>query len=82
MAVALGLPVLVASDEGVEEGVFSPDVWGSQVHGTMVSSPGEAALEWLELVRRHSMLRIGVTGHDFLSDPEEVDAQWEDRTRG
>jgi hypothetical protein len=57
MAVALGLPVLVAADAGVEEGVFSSDVWSGQVHGTALSSPGEAAIEWLELVRRHWTLR-------------------------
>jgi hypothetical protein len=53
MAVALGLPVLVAHDEGVREGAFSPDVWRGEVHGTALSSPGKAGMEWLELVRRH-----------------------------
>lgn len=57
LAVALGLPVLVASDEGVEEGVFSPDVWGSQVHGTVLRSPGKVGMEWLKLVRRHWISR-------------------------
>ena len=53
MAVALGLPVLVAPDEGVEEGVFSPDVWNKQVHCAVLKSPGKAGMEWLELVREH-----------------------------
>ncbi len=57
MAVAFGLPVLVASDEGVEEGVFSPDVWGGRVHGTALTSPGKAGAEWLELVRNYRILR-------------------------
>lgn len=54
MAVGLGLPLLVASDEGVEEGVFSPDVWSNSVYGTALGSPGEAGIEWLKLVRHHS----------------------------
>ncbi len=57
MAVMLGLPVLVVPDEGVEEGVFSPDVWDNQVHGTVLSSPGRAGTEWLELVQRRWILR-------------------------
>jgi hypothetical protein len=57
MAIGLGLPVLVAPDEGVREGVFSPGAWSTQVHGTALSSPGEAALDWLELVRKHQIAR-------------------------
>jgi hypothetical protein len=57
MAVALGLPLLVAADEGVEEGVFSPDVWSNQVHGAVLNSPGNTGMEWLELVRRHWISR-------------------------
>jgi hypothetical protein len=57
MAVALGLPVLVACDEGVEEGVFSPNVWGSQVRGTALASPGKAGVEWLRLVRSYRIMR-------------------------
>ena len=57
MAVVLGLPVLVAPDEGVEEGVFSPNVWGNQVNGTVLSSPGKVGMKWLELVHRHWISR-------------------------
>jgi hypothetical protein len=57
MAVALGLPVLVAPDEGVKEGVFSSGVWSGHVHGTALSSPDEADIEWLELVREHFIAR-------------------------
>jgi hypothetical protein len=57
MAIILGLPVLVASEEGVQEGVFSPSVWRGQVHGTVVSSPGKVGIEWRELVYRHWMSR-------------------------
>lgn len=53
MAIASGLPVLVAPDEGVEEGVFSSDAWTSRVHGVALGSPGKACADWLELVRRH-----------------------------
>jgi hypothetical protein len=61
MAVALGLPVLLASDEGVAEGVFSPDVWGSRVRGTALRSPGETGAEWIELVREHWISRRQAT---------------------
>lgn len=57
ISVGLGLPMLVAPEEGVYEGVFSPDVWDSQVHGTILSSPGEAGEKWLELVHKHCILR-------------------------
>lgn len=67
MAVMLGLPVLVAPDEGVAEGVFSRDVWGSQVHGTVLSSPGKASVGWLELVRRGWIARK----HSRESPPDD-----------
>jgi len=56
MAVMSGLPLLVAADEGVEEGVFNPKVRDNQVHGTALSSPGKVGMEWLELVQRRWML--------------------------
>jgi len=58
IAVGLGLPVLAAPDDGVTEGVFSPDVWSSHVHGTALRSPDEARAGWLELVRDHRRSRI------------------------
>jgi hypothetical protein len=57
MATALGLPILVAPDEGVTEGVFSPDTWNSQVNGGALTTPGKGGREWLELVRRHWLSR-------------------------
>jgi hypothetical protein len=57
MAAALGLPILVAPDEGVTEGVFSPDTWNSQVNGGALTAPGKGGREWLELVRRHWLSR-------------------------
>jgi hypothetical protein len=55
MAIAAGHPVLVASETGVEEGVFKPEAWGGQVHGAALGSPGEAGVAWLENVRRHAV---------------------------
>lgn len=51
MAIAVGHPVLVASENGVEEGIFKPGVWGGQVQGAPLSSPGEKGAAWLESVR-------------------------------
>jgi hypothetical protein len=53
MAVALGLPVLVAPETDVEDGVFHPDVWGTQVNGASLSAPGATADAWLNAVREH-----------------------------
>lgn len=55
MAIAVGHPVLVVPENGVEEGVFKPETWGGQVHGAALSSPGEAGVAWLENVRRHAV---------------------------
>ncbi|MEV6116459.1 hypothetical protein AB0L59_29300 [Streptomyces sp. NPDC052109] len=63
MAVALGLPVLVAPETDVEDGVFHPDVWGTQVNGTELSPPGTGAADWLNAVREHRDHRAG-TGRD------------------
>jgi hypothetical protein len=58
MAVMLGLPLLVAPEGGVAEGVFSPGVRSSQVLGTALSSPGKAAMQWLELVHGRRVQRV------------------------
>jgi hypothetical protein len=55
LAIAVGHPVLVAPEDGVEEGVFAPGAWGGQVRGAPLSSPGEAGTAWLESVRRHAV---------------------------
>jgi hypothetical protein len=57
IAVALGLPVLAAPEDGVTEGVFSPDVRTGGVHGAALSAPGETRTEWLQLVREHCRSR-------------------------
>lgn len=56
-----GLPVLVASDDGVADGVFGPEVWGEEVRGVSLrvwdgSEPlAEPALQdWLSSVRSAS----------------------------
>ena len=54
MAVALGLPVLVAPEAEVEDGAFHPDVWGTHVNGTALGdAPGATADDWLKAVRAH-----------------------------
>jgi hypothetical protein len=59
-----GLPVLVAPEEGVADGAFSPDVWGEDVSGVSLrvwerSEPlAEPALQdWLSAVRSGSRSR-------------------------
>lgn len=51
MAVALDLPVLVAPETDVTEGVFNPDVWQGRVTGAELSAPGTAADDWPDAVR-------------------------------
>jgi hypothetical protein len=55
MAIAMRMPLLVAAEEDVNEGVFSREVWGDYLHGAAIDDPGGAA--WLELVRNHSATR-------------------------
>ncbi|MGI5438867.1 hypothetical protein ACQEV4_16045 [Streptomyces shenzhenensis] len=53
MAVALSLPVLVAPEDDVAEGVFQPETWNGQVRGTRLSTPGTGTGDWLDAVRAH-----------------------------
>lgn len=57
MATALGLPVLVAPEPGVAEGVFSNDVWQGSVEGTQLRQPGATRKRWLKAVHRHWVAR-------------------------
>jgi hypothetical protein len=53
MAAALHVPLLVAAEPPVEDGVFQPDVWGPQVTGVPLTGPGPAADHWLSTLREH-----------------------------
>ncbi|RMB80690.1 hypothetical protein [Streptomyces shenzhenensis] len=53
MAVALSLPVLVAPEDDVAEGVFQPETWNGQVRGTRLSTPGTGTGDWCDAVRAH-----------------------------
>jgi hypothetical protein len=57
VATALGLPVLVAPEAGVAEGVFSNDVWQGSVEGTQLRQPGVTGKRWLRAVHRHWVAR-------------------------
>lgn len=59
MAVASALPVLVAPEAGVKEGVFNPEVWKGRVNGTVLSTPGTATDDWLCAVRERRDHREG-----------------------
>lgn len=54
LAIMAGRPLLVAADDGVGEGIFSPDVWGSGVYGLSLGAeldPAPAPLRsWAEAV--------------------------------
>ena len=51
MAVALGLPVLVAAASGVCEGVFAKDSWVGSLYGTSAEVPDPLVVdEWLAAV--------------------------------
>ena len=58
MAVAFGLPLLVAADEEVTEGVFSPHVWLGHVWGAAVTLDESEGGEWLDHVRRRKARRM------------------------
>ncbi len=63
MAVALALPVLVASEVGVKEGVFDAEVWNGRVNGVELSTPGTATDDWLNAVRERRDRRAGPVPH-------------------
>lgn len=53
MAVARSLPVLVAPEDDVAEGVFQPQTWNARVRGTRLTPPGTGTGDWLDAVRAH-----------------------------
>lgn len=59
MAIALGLPVLLAAEAPVREGAFCPDAWVGHVFGTPAASPDEGVVdEWLAEVYARSRTRV------------------------
>lgn len=58
LALMAGLPVLVAPEDGVIEGVFRPDTWGGTLFGVSEeSAPGAsdaAVTEWAQAVNDHA----------------------------
>ena len=52
MALAAGLPVLVAAEAGVREGAFARNTWTGQLAGTSMESPRPAVLDrWASTIR-------------------------------
>ena len=58
MSTALGLPVLVAPEAGVAEGVFSTNAWRGRVEGTGLRPAGVTGMRWLEAVHKRWVARI------------------------
>jgi hypothetical protein len=58
MAAALALPVLVAPEADVKEGVFNPEVWNGRVSGTQLGTPGRVPEDWLRAVRERRDRRV------------------------
>jgi hypothetical protein len=57
VALAAQIPVLVAPQQGIAEGVFSPNVWIGPVTGTPMESPSATALnDWARSVRARSVI--------------------------
>ena len=59
LAIMATIPVLVAAEEGIEEGVFSSDVWGSDVYGFSLGAELEPTpppvAAWAEAVRARAL---------------------------
>lgn len=49
MALAMRIPLLVVPDDGVHEGIFNPELWSGDVHGSTPEPPGSD--RWLAQVR-------------------------------
>jgi hypothetical protein len=58
MALAAGVPVLVAPEAKVCEGVFAPDVWTDALRGTSADTPDLDVIdEWAAAVAERSAAR-------------------------
>jgi hypothetical protein len=55
IALAAGLPILVARESGVREGVFASETWTGALRGTSADSPDTTIIdEWATAVARQS----------------------------
>ena len=64
IALAADLPVLVAPESGVGEGVFAPETWAGHLRGTPSASPNEGVIdEWASAVARRSVSDLFVRRH-------------------
>ena len=51
LAIGAGLPLLVAPESGVREGVFAPDTWTDVVRGTPMEAPEDGVVtQWARAV--------------------------------
>ncbi len=59
MALAAGIPVLVASESGVCEGVFAPDTWIGRLRGTAAEAPDLGVVDaWAGAVATESVSQV------------------------
>jgi hypothetical protein len=59
LAVAEGLPLLVAPEPGVFEGAFSPETWTGTLFGTPMANPDTGVVDrWARSVGRRSASRV------------------------
>jgi hypothetical protein len=58
IALASGLPVLVAAESGVREGVFAQEVWTGPLAGTALESPCSGVVDrWTSTIATRSLRR-------------------------
>ncbi len=59
MALAAGIPVLVASESGVCEGVFARDTWTGRLRGTAAEAPDAGVVDaWARAVATQSASHV------------------------
>lgn len=59
MALARGIPVLVAPESEVREGVFAPDTWTGALRGTTAEAPDRGVVdEWAGAVATRSLSKV------------------------
>ena len=62
-------PLLVVPDDGVHEGIFNPELWSGDVHGSTPEPPGSD--RWLAQVRDRRAARVRLDCPSGL-DPGDV----------